>query len=1105
MSIQVALHHRTTYRYDRPTTLGPQVIRLRPAPHCRSRVLSYALSVLPGEHFLNWQQDPQANYLARLVFPEKTRLFEVRVDVVVEMASYNPFDFFLEPYAEHWPFAYDPSLELELAPYLRTLPPSPLFDAFLARVRPKAGSQTSDMLVELNRALSEHVAYKVRLEPGLQSPEETLALRSGSCRDSGWLLVQILRHLGFAARFASGYLIQLVADLPPLEGPPGPTADFCDLHAWCEVYLPGAGWIGLDPTSGLLAGEGHLPLACTAEPSLAAPISGLLDPCETVFEHEMSVTRVVETPRVTKPYSEAEWAAVLALGRKVDDALRERDVRLTMGGEPTFVSIDHPDSPEWNTDALGPEKRRLSKELFFRLRTLDGPHGIVHFGQGKWYPGEPLPRWSMSLFTRRDGAPLWNDPALVADEDAPSGATESHARELLLALAETLALPTGHVFPAYEDVAHYLLRERRLPINVDPRDPKLADPLEREKLRALFTRGLGAVSGYVLPLVQRANVWKTGPWHFRGGACFLVPGDSPIGLRLPLDTLPWVAPEDLDPVAAADPSRALPPLSESLADTTSAPTEARAAEADTRVPAVGESAKDSVRQAICAEARKGVLHVFVPPVDTLEAYIELVSALERAAKRIGTPILLEGYPPPRDPRLVAMSVTPDPGVVEVNVAPSASWDELVGATVQLYEAARLSRLTAEKFMVDGRHVGTGGGNHVVLGAASPQDSPFLRRPDLLASLIAYFHQHPSLSYLFSGMFIGPTSQAPRVDEARHDALFEMEIAFLEVQRGLERHEDAPPPWLVDRLFRDLLTDVTGNTHRAEICIDKLYSPDGSAGRLGLVELRAFEMPPHARMSLTQMLVLRALVARLWSEPFAPKRLTRWGTELHDRFMLPHFVWQDFEDVLEDLARAGFPLEPSWFLPHFEFRFPRIGDCEIKGVTLSLRAALEPWHVMGEDAAAGGTARYVDSSLERVEVKLTGLAPDRYVVTCNGAPVPLRPTGHAGEFVAGVRFRAWQPPRCLHPHIGVDSPLVFDLVDTWTERSLGGCKMHVVHPGGRSYDVRPLNALEAEGRRGGRFSRLGHTPGKVPASALTRGAPSLDFPFTLDLRTVRKIP
>ncbi len=1090
MSIHVALRHRTSYRYDRLVSLGPQVVRLRPAPHCRTRILGYTLKVSPEEHFCNWQQDPQSNYVARLVFPKQTRELTIDVEVVAEMAAMNPFDFFVEPYAEKWPFDYEATLKEELAPYRRPLPMTPLLQALVDAV-PRTPRTTSDLLVDLNQQLCERIKYLVRLEPGLQTPEETLEKGSGSCRDTGWLLVQILRHLGFAARFASGYLIQLTADTKPLEGPAGPSSDFCDLHAWCEVYVPGAGWIGLDPTSGLLAGEGHLPLACTAEPSLAAPVSGLVDSCETVFEHTMDVTRIAEEPRVTKPYTEAQWDAVVALGREVDAHLRAGDVRLTMGGEPTFVAAEDLDGAEWNTAALGPTKKVLAADLFHRLREEYAPHGLVHFGQGKWYPGEPLPRWSLNLFWRRDGRPLWSAPELLANEKKPSGATPLDGARLLASVATKLGLDPAYVFPAYEDAYYYLWRERRLPVNVDPRDAKLADPLERERVRRLLGDGeVEKATGHVLPLARPKpdDRWRTGPWFFRGGLCLLAPGDSPLGLRLPLDATPWVDAKDREPATPSDPTASRPPLSDEVRN--------EGGSADDRRPAVGESAPWIVRTALCAEARGGVLHVFMPPLDVLEDYVALVAAIESSVRELGVPILIEGYTPPRDPRLALLSVTPDPGVIEVNIHPSASWDELVERTTFLYEAARLSRLASEKFLVDGRHVGTGGGNHVVLGGATPDDSPFLRRPDLLRSLLAYFHQHPSLSFLFSGLFIGPTSQSPRIDEARNDSVHEIEIAFRELNRGLAKHEDVPPPWMVDRLFRDLLVDVTGNTHRAEFCIDKLFSPDGTSGRLGLVELRAFEMPPHARMSLVQQLLLRALVARFWKKPYAPERLTRWGTALHDRFMLPYFVWHDLQDVLDDLADAGFELEYEWFAPHFEFRFPKLGDLAVRGIEIELRSALEPWHVMGEDATGGGTARYVDSSLERLQVRVSGMASERYRIACNGFALPLQPTGTGAEHVAGVRYRAWQPPRCLHPHIPVHAPLTFDLVDTWTNRSLSGCEYHVAHPGGRNHETRPINALEAEGRRRARFFRMGHTPGGV---AIKDPAPNADFPFTLDLR------
>jgi uncharacterized protein (DUF2126 family) len=1114
LSIHVALNHVTHYRYDRLVSLGPQSVRLRPAPHCRTRILAYSLRVEPAKHFINWQQDPEANYLARLTFPDKTRELRIEVDLVAEMSVYNPFDFFLEPYAQHFPFKYEAGEQRELAPYLATLPVTPLLAQYLESI-PRDGEQMVDFLVALNTRLSKEIRYLIRMQPGVQTPEETLRCASGSCRDSGWLLVQLLRHLGIAARFVSGYLIQLTPDIKSLDGPSGPTADFTDLHAWCEVYLPGAGWIGLDPTSGLLAGEGHIPLACTPEPSTAAPVSGLVEESKVEFEHIMKVERVWEAPRVTKPYTEEQWASVQALGREIDADLRAHDVRLTMGGEPTFVSIDDPDGAEWNTAALGEDKRKLAAELYGRLKERYAPTGLAHFGQGKWYPGEPLPRWSLNCFWRRDGEPIWQTPGLIANESVNSGATPEVAQRFLTGVAMRLGLSPTFVFAAYEDAFYYMWRERRLPSNVDPFESKLDSATERVRFLRIFERGLDRAAGYVFPVSRDpAGVrWQTGPWFLRQERCYLIPGDSPLGLRLPLDSLPWAAPGDMPYINPPDPTQTFPKLAtyadirhqlrepaatrERMSEVSSEPASEAGQDGETdakstRAPVFRESAGWINRTAMCAEARNGVLYIFMPPADHLEDYLELVSAVEATAASLSQPVILEGYEPPRDPRLNSFRVTPDPGVVEVNIHPSSSWDELVDRTTHLYEQARLTRLTTEKFMVDGRHTGTGGGNHFVLGGATTGDSPFLRRPDLLRSLLAYWHNHPSLSYLFSGLFIGPTSQAPRTDEARNDSLYELELAFKE----LPAPDRECPPWLVDRVFRNLLVDVTGNTHRAEFCIDKMYSPDGPTGRLGLLELRAFEMPPHERMSLTQQLLLRSLIARFWRTPYTPPRLARWGTELHDRFMLPHFVEQDFDDVLHEQSAAGYPLSKEWFAPHFEFRFPKYGDYSTRGVKIELRHALEPWHVMGEEGAPGGAVRYVDSSVERLQVKATGLPPDRFVIACNGRRVPLRPTGNVGEFVAAVRYRAWQPASALHPTIPVNSPLTFDLVDTWMERSLGGCQYHVMHPGGRSYATFPVNAFESESRRLARFFRMGHTAGRITAPA---EVPSPEFPFTLDLR------
>ena len=1191
MSIHVALTHTTHYTYDRLVNLSPQIVRLRPAPHCRTRILSYALKVEPAVHFINWQQDPFANHLARLVFPERTQEFKVTVDLVAEMAVYNPFDFFLEPHAENYPFAYDEASLHDLQPYLAKGPLTPKFKAFVDSID-LTEVRTIDFLVGLNQRLQGDIAYTIRMEPGVQTPEETLTLKSGSCRDTGWLLVQALRHLGLAARFVSGYLVQLKADVAALDGPSGTEVDFTDLHAWCEVFLPGAGWVGLDPTSGLMAGEGHIPVACTPEPTGAAPVSGAVDECEVSFEHHMGITRIYESPRVTKPYTPEQWEAIDALGQAVDAQLKDTDVRLTMGGEPTFVSVDDRDGAEWNTDALGPTKRGLATTLVHKLRARYGEGGFLHFGQGKWYPGEQLPRWALSIFWRTDGQPCWHDPSLFADERQTVRYTSADAKHFIDTLAGKLGVGSAHVQTGYEDTWYYLWRERRLPVNVDPFNNKLDDEMERARLRRVFEQKLDSPIGYVLPVKPASAgsstrlsgpAWTTGPWFFRDERMYLMPGDSPMGLRLPLDSLPWVseadfpylieqdpyAPRDTLPPHGAFAARyAQPPLTATVptgvnggtgagasatpylagaakpaeaprkfqvasgsfnpnaAPTTpltaaaqvaaNAQSASQAEPADfARSPAANESAHWITRTALCVEVRdprrasgpkaeavgskSGVMYIFMPPLERLEDYLDLLAAIEATASELKMQVVLEGYPPPRDPRLKLLQVTPDPGVIEVNVHPVTNWKELVYNTEFLYNAAFESRLSAEKFMTDGRHTGTGGGNHFVMGGATPADSPFLRKPELLASLLLYWHNHPSLSYLFSGMFVGPTSQAPRVDEARNDQLYELEIAIEQIYKNRELYGQSMPPWLVDRTLRNILIDVTGNTHRSEFSIDKMYSPDSSTGRLGLLELRAFEMPPHPHMSSVQQLLLRALVARFWKSPYkAP--VTRWGTELHDRYMLPTFIKMDFDDVIADMNMAGYAFDTSWFAPHYEFRFPMVGSVKSMGVELTLRNALEPWHVMGEESSAGGTARYVDSSLERLEVRVTGLNESRYVVTCNGEALPMTSTGTVGEFVAAVRYKAWNPPSSLHPTIGVHAPLTFDIVDTWMKRSLGGCQYFVAHPGGRNYDTFPVNSYEAESRRLSRFSPLGHTPGMLVVPPATIHVPgSKEFPFTKDMR------
>lgn len=1167
MTIRVALEHRTSYEFAQPVQVYPHTIRLRPAPHSRTPIPSYSLRVEPANHFINWQQDPFGNWLARVVFPDPVDRLEITVDLLADMTVINPFDFFVEDGAATFPFAYPEQLREDLAPYLRPVaddpggaeaPPSHLghrgtspavvtwledrLPSLLTAPRAAAvgeGTPIVSFVVALNHAIRDSVDYTVRLEPGVQPPSRTLDRGIGSCRDSAWLLVAALRHLGLAARFVSGYLVQLSTDQSAVDGPDGPAEDFTDLHAWAEVYIPGAGWVGLDATSGLLCGEGHIPLSATPHPSSAAPISGATGPVEVSFDFSNTVTRVAEDPRVTRPVDDAQWARIRELGESVDDLLAKGDVRLTMGGEPTFVAAGGTNDPQWHTAADGDEKRTLAMAL---ARRLSGPGTLRHHGQGKWYPGEPLPRWQITLADRTDGQPLWRDPELL---DSPwdegrleSGTPDSAgaARDLALGIARRLGIDVAHLAAAVEDPLERLVTEARLPTGGAPTPGDLApdeDAADDEASRAAHRAEVDAgtdpdtPAAWVLPLFPAPDGegWATTTWRTRRGFLALVPGDSPAGLRLPLGSISWTEGPTTPERSPFAPRGALP-AADPQPDQPG----------QMRRPAQVIPIDEAPRTALAVEHRAGHLFVFLPPLEDLEDGVALVAAVEAAAAEIGQPVVLEGYPLPGDERVRTKSVTPDPGVIEVNVAPTASWAELVEQTESLHEHARQIHLATEKFDLDGSHTGTGGGNHLTLGGVTPADSPLLRRPDLLRSLVTYWQHHPALSYLFSGRFIGPTSQAPRVDEGRPDALYELEIAFAQMDHVLAmEHVDedvAEPltaeryvkrgtrPWLVDRLLRHLLTDLTGNTHRAEFCIDKLFAPGTERGRLGLLEMRGFEMPPHPRMALLQALLVRALVAKFWEEPYSAP-LVHWGTRLHDRYLLPAFVAADLREVIEDvnryLASAGAgQLDPAWFDSFLEFRFPRLGDTVIGGVELELRTAIEPWHVLGEEVSRSGTARYVDSSVEKVQVRAVGLVEGRHVLTCNGVPVPMVPVaehgwggpvgakGSTGAFVGGVRYRAWAPPSALHPTIGVHGPLVFDLVDRWSGRSLGGFTHHVVHPGGVSYETFPVNAAAAESRRAARYVADGHTAGPIDADALPDPTSGLgpvvaDFPVTLDLR------
>ncbi len=1080
MSIKVALSHKTKYKFDRTVGLSPHVFRLRPAAHSRTAIEGYSFKIYPENHFINWQQDPFGNFLARVVFPDKINELHVEVEVIARLQVINPFDFFVEEYAEKFPFAYDDILKKELTAYLEPDEAGSQLMTFVEKTKIEKPLRIVDFLVGVNTKVSQEINYNIRMEVGVQTCEETLTQRNGSCRDSAWLMVQILRHHGLAARFVSGYLVQLTPDIKSLDGPSGPEKDFTDLHAWVEVYVPGAGWIGLDPTSGLFASEGHIPLCCTPHYSSAAPVTGATDVCNVEFEFENNVFRIHEDPRVTKPYTEGQWDKVMQVGDAVEKDLQDNDVRLTMGGEPTFVSIDDFESAEWNSTADGPLKRKLAYNLALRLKNRFAHGGLMHFGQGKWYPGELFPRWQYGLLWRKDGLPIWKNEALIAKEDETKY-TFSEAEKFSFELTKYLGIDTANVLPAYEDPIYWALEEGKLPVNVDPLAFNLKDSVERQTLSKLLEKGLNNPAGFVLPIKwdERTDNWISCFWEFRRNNCFLIPGNSPMGLRLPLKALPAISKKKKEKVIERSPFEELQPLNEYATSVSERYGKIAPLYTPPQYKTLDEEGKDDeddllfelpiFTTALTVEERDGIIYVFLPPTEFFEHYLDLIASVEATAEKLQLPVRIEGYTPPSDYRVEKLNVTPDPGVIEVNVHPAKSWQELVDNTNALYEEAFLSRLGTDKYMTDGRITGTGGGNHITIGGAKPADSPVLRRPDLLRSLLTYWQHHPVLSYLFSGPFIGPTSQAPRLDEGRDERLYELEIAFAQIPENKE-----VPFWMVDRIFRNLLVDITGNTHRTEFCIDKLYSPDSSTGRLGILEFRAFDMPPHKQMSLVQTLLIRALIAKFWKEPYK-KKLIRWGTELHDKFLLPDFAYLDMIDVINDLKSVGYAFDISWFDPFFEFRFPHYGNISIDALQLELRLGIEPWHVLGEELSNTGTARFVDSSLERLQVKVRGFVEGRHILVCNGCRVPLRSLGVKSEYVAGIRYKAWNPPSALHPTINADAPLVFDIIDTWNNRVLGGCTYFVSHPGGLSYETYPVNAYEAESRQISRFWGFGHTP------------------------------
>jgi len=1061
--VRVLVQHRSRYVYPRPALLGPQVVRLRPADHARAAIESYALHIAP-EHRLHWQRDPVGNRLARVTFKagQTVTALELTVELAVDVRPINPFDFFVDDRAKQVPFRYPDRLDSELAGFLDVQDPAYRLGRLateLLKVLPAAGD-TIDLLVAMCSAVHQRIAYVIRDEPGIWTPEETLVNGRGSCRDSAVLLVALMRARGIAARFASGYLIQLADEGMIPDEPRGVDRDVVDLHAWAEAYVPGAGWIGLDATSGLLTGEGHIPLACSATPANAAPLTGTSDVAADAVEFSTTIMRLGHEARPTAPYPEPVWHDLLAAAERNDATIAAAGLEVTVGGEPTFTSRTPDSEASWDAGALGPEKWERGRALADRLRDKLAPGGLVLHRMGKHYPGESMPRWALDVIAHRD-AMLWPHRDLALDLNA--------GKQLARAISDALGvIPQWQ--PAFEDPWEALRAEAALPPSLDPRGANLDDPEERKRLARVLDRGLGREVGWVLPIAKTFAGWHSDRWELRREHLFLVPGDSPIGLRLPLGSILGGTPPPVwtDAPAFEDPR---------TGDT-----------AQPRIEKVAPKPFGPVpRTAIAVEPRDGALWVFVPPLGSFADFCTLIGAIDRARVATGVDCSIEGYAPPPSPRQLKFAVTPDPGVLEVNLPPVASSRAAAELHQTVFDAALACGLTAERYLLDGRAAGSGGGNHITIGGPTTAKSPWFAKPELLASLVGFAQHHPALSYMFTGLFVGPTSQAPRLDEARHDALANLSLA-------LPRLFEHPPAWEVDALLRNLLVDIAGSTHRAEISIDKLYDPGTPFGRQGLVEMRAFEMPPHPRMAAAQVALVRALVAAFTAAPYrhAP---VRWGECLHDRFLLPYFLWRDFEDVLAYLAAHGAALPAPAFTPFVELRCPLVGALAIGDARLELRNAIEPWHVLGEEATQAGTSRYVDSSVERVEVRTIGIDPERYAIVAGGVNLPMRAVAGRDVQVGGVRFRAWAPPHALHPHFGIHHPLRFD-VDMWNERAVAAATYHVWHPEGRAFAAPPLTSVEAAARRAQRFTTGDPAPWPVSAIATT---PDPEQPYTLDLR------
>jgi uncharacterized protein (DUF2126 family) len=1023
MSTRVAITHLIEQRFARQVRLPTHWLRLRPAPEQRAQIAAFSLAVHAEPHFLNWVRDPFENHLGRLDFPEPLAGFGITLELIAELEPTNPFDFLAEPYAAGHPFEYPTQLKKELSPYLLTGAPGPRLSAWLAKVD-RASTTTVERLHALNRMVHEAHGLTTEGPPRAVDLERFLERGEGSCWEFAWLLTVTLRHLGLAARFACGYRVLLADEQHNGSSPRFP--DTVALQTWSGAYIPGAGWIGLDPSLGTFVTESHIPLACAPEPVRVLPIVGDGEARPELRNDSLRVRRLTPS-RVTWPHTDTQWADIEALGRHVDKDLALQALKPALGVSLSLVSGQDAIAPEWSTQAIGPSKRSLAESLSISLWKRLGHGGVHQLGQGEWYGGESLPRWRLGCFFRADGKPVWRNPERLGFGRAQSTTFPDQAQRLTQSIARGLGVDPARVVAAHEDPLHELWRARR-PAGAHLAAPDdLRDPMRRRALAERLSSAHRTPTGHVLPLSwdHTRACWVSGVWRFRRSELFLAPGSAAMGYRLPLDSL-------IDDEAGVFEARI-----------ERSPFEERGSLPDFHAGVRARHERDLTeasrrddhppRTALCVEARAGRMFVFLPPVSHLEHYLDLVAAVEVAAEALKLPVSLEGYEPPEDPRLRRILLEPDAGVLRLDLPQTNSWDELIGTLSAAYEEAWGIGLSTERVSADdGRRLPSGGGGRLTIGGVSPSDSPFLTQPEILRSLIAYWQRHPCLSYLFAGRLIGPSGSAPRPDEGRDELMYELSIALERLPSGTSKK-----PWLPDRVLRHLLTDPAGNLKRAEIRVDQLYAPERASLRLGRVMINAFESAPEMRLGALQSLLVLGLVGRFGRHPDIGE-LRRWGPALHDRFMLPDVLFDDLRVVVADLAAVHYPFQLDWFEPLFDLRFPVLGLVSMGPLTLKLRSAHEPWPLLAEEATGGGVARFVDAANERLQVTLSGAHPGRFVLICNGHRVPLQETATRGEYFAGIRYKVSNPPATLHPTVWPVATLVFDVIDTWTGLAIGGC-------------------------------------------------------------------